>query len=84
MAKDAVQFMDKVEKLSQYVAMLGWNQASALAKVMTNLKYPTLVAPVRPTITSLSDAFKKTNQITLGVANTPMVDGIDYQATMDE
>ena len=43
-AKDAAQFMDTIEQLSRYVATSGWKQASALAKVVTNLKDPTLVA----------------------------------------
>ena len=87
-AKDAAQFMDMIEQLSRYVATLGWNQASALAKVMTDLKDPTLVAPVRPTRTYLSgsgpDTVKTTDRITLGVMNIQMVDDIDYQATMNE
>ena len=53
-AKDAAQFMETVEQLSQYVATSGWKQASALAKVMTDLKDPSLVALVRPTRTYLS------------------------------
>ena len=87
-AKDAAQFMDTVEQLSQYVATSGWKQASALSKVMTNLKYPTMVAPVRPTRTYLSgsvpDAVETTDRITLGVVITPMVNDINYQDTMDE
>ena len=55
---------------------------------MTDLKDPTLVAPVRPSRTYLSgsgpDTVKTTDRITLGVVNIPMVDDIDYQATMDE
>ena len=53
-AKDAAQFMETVEQLSQYVATPGWKQASALAKVMTDLKDPSLVELVRPTRTYLS------------------------------
>ena len=87
-AKGAAQFMDTVEQISWYVATSGWKQASALAKVMTDLKDPALVAPVRLTRTYLSgsgpDAVKKTNQITLGVAKTLIIDDINYQATMDE
>ena len=64
-AKDASQFMNTVEQLSQYVLTLGWKQASALAKVVTDLKDPTLVASVMPTRTYLSvlrtDAIKTTN-----------------------
>ena len=48
-AKDAAQFVDTIDQLSMYVATLDWKQASALAKVMTNLKDPTLVSPARPT-----------------------------------
>ena len=55
---------------------------------MTYLKEPSLVAPARPTRTYLcvsgTDASKTTDRITLGVVNIPMVDNIDYQATMDE
>ena len=80
--------MDTVEQLSQYVLTLGWKQASAIAKVMIDLKDPTLVAPVRPTRTYLSgsgpDTVKTTDCITMGMVNTPMNDDIDYQATMDE
>ena len=53
-AKDAAQFTDTIEQLSRYVDTLGWKQVSALAKVMTNLKDPALVAPARPTRTYLS------------------------------
>ena len=74
--------MDTVEQLSQYVLALGWKQASALAKVMIDLKDPTLVAPVRPTRTYLSglgpDVGETTNLITLCVVNTLMVDDVDY------
>ena len=49
--KDTVQFTDTIEQLSRYVVTLGWKQASALAKVMTDLKDPALVAPARPTRT---------------------------------
>ena len=87
-AKDAAQIMDITELLSSYVAMLGWKQASALAKVMTNLKDPGLVALARPTRTYLCgsgpDAVDTTDRINLGVLNIPMVNYIDYQATMDE
>ena len=52
------------------------------------MKDPTLVAPVRPTRPYLRrsglDAVKTTNRITLGLVNTPMVDNINCQATMDE
>ena len=85
-AKDAAQFMETVEQLSQYVATSGWKQASALVKVMTDLKDPALVAPARPTRTYLCgsgpDKVETTNWITLGVVNIPMVDNINYQATM--
>ena len=87
-AKDAAQFMDTIEQISRYVATSGWKQASALAKVTTDLKDPTLVAPARPTRTNLSGlgpgTVKTTDRITLGVVNIQMVDDIDYQATMDE
>ena len=87
-AKDASQFTDTIEQLSRYVATSGWKQASALAKVMTDLKDPALVAPGRPTRTYLCgsgpDAVEKPDRITLGVVNIPMVGDIDYQATMDE
>ena len=80
--------MDTVEQLSGYMVTSGWNQASALAKFMTDLKDPTLVAPVRPTRTYLSglgpDAVDTTDWVTLGVVKTAMVDDINYQATMDE
>ena len=86
--KDAAQFMDTIEQLSRYVATLGWNQASALSKVVTDLKDPVLVAPARPTKTYLSgsgpDAVETTDRITLGVVNILIVDNIDYQGTMDE
>ena len=86
--KDAEQLIDMVDQLLWYVATLGWNQASVLAKVMTDLKYPTMVVPVRPTRTYLSrlvpDVVDTTDRITLGVVNTPMVGDINYQATMDE
>ena len=87
-AKYAAQFMDTVEQLSHYVATSGWKQASVLAKVMTDLKDPTLVAPVSTTRTYLSvsvpDVVKTTDRITLGVVNTLMVEDINYQDTMDE
>ena len=87
-AKDAAQFTDTIYQLSRYVATSGWKQASALAKVMTDLKDPVLVAPDIPTRSYLygsgPDAVKTTNRITLGVVNIPMVGTIDYQATMDE
>ena len=55
---------------------------------MTDLKDPTLVAPVRPSRTYLSgsgpDKVNTTNRITMGVVNIPMVNDIDYQATVDE
>ena len=80
--------MDKIEQLSRYVAKSGWKQASALAKVMTDLKEPTMVAPARPKITYLSgsgpDVADKTDRITLGVVKILMADGITYKATMDE
>ena len=80
--------MDTIKQLSRYVATLGWKQASALAKAMTYLKDPALVAPARPTITYLRGlgpgVVKTTDCITLGVVNTPMVGEIVYQATMDE
>ena len=86
-SKDAAQFMDTVDQLSRYVATLGWKQASALAKFVTDLKDPTMVAPVSSTRTYLNgsrpDAVKTTDWITLIVVNTPMVDNINYQATMD-
>ena len=48
---------------------------------MTNLKYPTLVALFRTTMTYLSrsgpDAADITNQITLGVVNTPIVNNMN-------
>ena len=72
----------------RYVATLGWKQASLLAKVVNDLKDPTLVAPVRRTRTYLSgsgpDSFETTGRINLVVVNTPMVDDIYYQATMDD
>ena len=43
-AKEAAQFTDMIEQLSRYVATSGWKQASALAKVMTEL-WPALPAP---------------------------------------
>ena len=68
--------------------MSGWKQASALVKVMTDLKDPALVAPARLTRTYLRgsgpDMVETTDWITLGVVNIPMVGDIDYQATMDE
>ena len=71
-----------IEQLSRYVATLGWKQDSALAKVMTNLKDPAMVAPARPTRTYLRglgpDAVETTDHITLGVVNIPMVGDIDY------
>ena len=77
-----------VEQLLLYMATLGWKDASALAKAMTNLKDPTLVAPVRPTRTNLIGsgpvAVETTNRITLGMVNTLMVEDIKYQATIDE
>ena len=86
--KDVEQFMDTIEQLSICVATLGCKHASAIANVMTNLKDPTLVAPVRPSRTylsgSVSDAVETTDWITLVVVNIPMVNDIDYQATMDE
>ena len=36
-AKEKAHFMDTTEQLSSYVATSGWKQASALAKVMTDL-----------------------------------------------
>ena len=87
-AKDAAQFMDMIEQLSWYMVTWGWKQASALAKVVAELKDPTLVVPARPTRMYLSglglDAVETTNLITLGVLNILVVDDIDYQATMDE
>ena len=87
-AKDGAQFTDTIEQLLRYVATSGWKQASALANVMTDLKDPAPVAPARPTRTYLCgsgpDWVKTTDRITLGVVNIPMVDDIDYQATMDE
>ena len=86
--KDAVQSTDMIEQLLRYVSASGWKQASALAKVMTNLKNPAWIAPARPTRTYLcgsgTDAVETTNRITLGVLNIPMDDDIDYEATMDE
>ena len=70
------------------MATSGWKQASALAKVMADLKDLALVTPARPTRTYLCglvpDAVETTDWITLGVVNILMVDEIDYQATMDE
>ena len=67
---------------------MGWKKASVLAKVMTDLKEPELVAPDRQTRTYLCgsgpDEVEKPDRITLGVVNIPMVGDIDYQATMDE
>ena len=87
-SKDSAQFMDTIEQLSTYVAMLGWKQALALAKVMTKLKDLALVAPANLTRTyvcgSGPNVVKKTNQITLGEVNIPMDDDIDYQDTMYE
>ena len=86
-AKDAAQFTDTIAQLSRYMATLGWKQASALAKVMTDLKDPALVAPARPTRTYLHgsgpDAVETTNRITLGVVSVLMAGDINYQATMD-
>ena len=80
-AKDAVQFMDKKEHLSRYVATSGWKQDSALFKVMTDLKDPALVAPVRTTTIYLSrsgpDEAKTTERITLGMVNILMVNNIN-------
>ena len=80
--------MDTIEQILRYVATSSWKQASALAKVMIDLKDLTLVAPDRPTRMHLSGSEPNTvetnNRITLGVANIPMVDEIDYQATVDE
>ena len=81
MTKDTVQFMDTVEQIPRYVAMSGWKQASAPAKVMTDLKDPMLVALFRLNITHLSgsgpDTVNTTDWITMGVVNTPMIDDID-------
>ena len=82
LAKDAAQFTETIEKILRYMATSGRKQASELAKVMTNLKDPALVAPARLTRTYLSgsgtDAVETTDRITLGVVNIPMVDGIEY------
>ena len=87
-AKEMVQFMDTVEQLSRYLETSGCKKASAISKVMNNLKDPTLVAPVRPTRAYLSgsgpDAVEATNQTNLGVVNTPIFNNIDYQTTMDD
>ena len=87
-AKDAAQFTEKIEQLLGYVATSVWKQASALAKVMTDLKDPAMVAPARPTRKYLSrlgpDTVETTNQITLVVVNILMVGNIDYQTTMSE
>ena len=87
-AKDAAQFTDTIDQLLRYMATSGWKQASALAKVMTDLKYPELVVPAGTKRTylwgSVSDTIETTNQITLGVVNIPIFSDIDYQATMDE
>ena len=68
--------------------MSGWKQASALSKVMTDLKDPALVVPARPIRTYFCGsgpyAVKTTNRITLGMVNILMVVNIDYQDTMDE
>ena len=70
------------------MATSGWNQALVIAKVMTILKDPALIALDRPTRTYLCGSgpgsFITTNWITLGVVNTPMVGNIYYQATMDK
>ena len=87
-AKDVAQFTDTIEQISRYVATSGWKQASEIAKVMTNLKDPELVAPARTTRTYLCvlvpEAVETTDCINLDVLNIPMVDDIDYQATMYE
>ena len=87
-AKDVAHFMDTIDQLSRYVATSGWKQASEIAKVMTNLKDPELVAPARTTRTYLyvlvPEAVKTTDWINLDVLNILMVDDIDYQATMYE
>ena len=87
-AKDAAHFTDTIEQLSRYVATLVWKQDSVLAKVMTNLKDPALIATARPTRTYLCglgpNAVDKTDWITLVVVNIPMVNDMDYQSTMDE
>ena len=87
-AKDAARFMDTIEQLSRYVDALGWMQSSALTKVMTNLKDPLLVAPVRLTRMYFSRSgpkvVKTTDQITLDLVNIRMVDNIIYQDTMNE
>ena len=44
-AKDAARLTDTIYQLSRYVAMSGWKKASALSKVMTDLKEPALPAP---------------------------------------
>ena len=77
-----------IEQLQRYVAMAGWKQVAALAKVTNNLKDLALVAPARPKITYLrglgTDAIETSDWITLGVVNILMVGDIDYQSTMDE
>ena len=87
-SKDAALFTDTIEQLPRYVATLGCNQASALAKVMTYLKDPALVSPAIPTRTYLRglglDTVKTTDRITLGKVNILMVGNINYQTTMDE
>ena len=74
-SKDAAQFTDMIEQLLRYVDTSGWKKASELAKVMTDLKDPALVAPARPTIMYLCrlgpDVVETKNRITLGVVKHP-------------
>ena len=87
-AKGAAKFTYTIDRISRYVATSGWKQASALAKVMADLKDTALVAPDRPTgkyfLGSGPDAVEAIDRITLGVVNIPIVGNIDYQATIDE
>ena len=80
-AKDAAPFTDTIKQLSRYVVTSGWEQASALAKVMNDLKDPVLVTPARQTRKHLRgsepDAAETTDRITLGVVNIPMVGDIN-------
>ena len=85
--KDAAEFKDTVEKLSQHVATTAWKKASILSKATTELKDPVLQMSFRPVRMYISgtgsSAVELTSRLTAGLLNVAVVDDIDYSDEMD-
>ena len=86
--KDAAEFKETAEKLSQNVPTTAWKQALILSKAMTELKdpvFPMLVRPVRMYISGTgSSAVETTSCLTAGMLNIAVVDDIDYSNELDQ